>query len=42
MPGRSANKLLDQAGWILALLTLLGVLAHGVGRIHAARKGVGK
>lgn len=42
MPGRCANKLLDQAGWILALLTLLGVIAHGLGRILAARKGAPK
>ncbi len=42
MPGRSGNQLLDKAGWILALLTLLGVIAHGLGRILAARKGVRK
>ncbi len=35
MPGRGDNnKLLDMAGWILSLLTLLGVLAHGAGRIY--------
>lgn len=39
MPGRSANPWLDRAGWILALLTLLGVLAHGAVRMVAARKG---
>jgi hypothetical protein len=38
MPGRSANKLLDMAGWSIALLTLIGVLVHGAGRIYAARK----
>ncbi len=42
MPGRSANKLLDMAGWTIALLTLLGVLAHGAGRIYSARKGARK
>jgi hypothetical protein len=39
MPGRSANKLLDMGGWSIALLTLLGVLGHGAGRIYAAKKG---
>jgi octaheme c-type cytochrome (tetrathionate reductase family) len=39
MPGRSSNKLLDMAGWTIALLTLVGVLVHGAGRIYAARKG---
>lgn len=41
MPGRGDNnKLLDMAGWGLALLTLLGVIAHGAGRIYMSnRKG---
>ena len=40
MPGRGDNsKLLDMAGWTLALLTLIGVLIHGAGRIYAHRKG---
>ena len=40
MPGRGDNnKLLDMAGWGLALLTLIGVLIHGAGRIYAHRKG---
>lgn len=40
MPGRGDNnKLLDMAGWALALLTLIGVLIHGAGRIYAHRKG---
>ncbi|MBI5890272.1 MAG: tetrathionate reductase family octaheme c-type cytochrome [Nitrosomonadales bacterium] len=41
MPGRGDNnKLLDAAGWIVALLTLLGVIAHGAGRIYLSnRKG---
>ena len=40
MPGRGDNsKLLDKAGWVLALLTLIGVLIHGAGRIYAHRKG---
>lgn len=35
MPGRGdQNKLLDLAGWSLALLTLLGVIAHGAGRVY--------
>lgn len=41
MPGRGDNnKLLDMGGWAIALLTLLGVLAHGAGRIYMSyRKG---
>jgi octaheme c-type cytochrome (tetrathionate reductase family) len=40
MPGRGDNNpLLDMAGWGLALLTLIGVLVHGAGRIYAHRKG---
>jgi len=41
MPGRGDNnKLLDTAGWALALLTLLGVIIHGAGRIYMSyRKG---
>ncbi len=41
MPGRGDNnKLLDMGGWALALLTLLGVIAHGAGRIYMSyRKG---
>ncbi|NTV96012.1 MAG: tetrathionate reductase family octaheme c-type cytochrome [Thiobacillus sp.] len=42
MPGRSANKLIDMAGWSIALLSLLGVLAHGAGRYYAAKKGAHK
>jgi len=38
MPGRSANKLLDMGGWTISLLTLLGVLGHGAGRIYAAKR----
>ena len=35
MPGRvDNNQLLDKAGWALALLTLLGVLAHGARPHH--------
>ena len=33
MPGRDSNKLLDMAGWTLALLALIGVLIHSVIRI---------
>ena len=40
MPGRGDNnKWLDMGGWALALLTLIGVLIHGAGRIYAHRKG---
>ena len=40
MPGRGDNnKLLDMGGWALALLTLIGVLLHGAGRIYAHKKG---
>ena len=33
------SKLVDTAGWTLALLTLLGVIVHGAIRIVASRKG---
>ncbi len=40
MPARDGNKLLDYAGWSIALLTLLGVLFHGGLRIYlSTRKG---
>jgi hypothetical protein len=40
MPGRGDNnKWLDMGGWALALLTLIGVLLHGAGRIYTHRKG---
>ncbi|MFA5082257.1 MAG: tetrathionate reductase family octaheme c-type cytochrome, partial [Hydrogenophilaceae bacterium] len=42
MPGRSGNKLLDMAGWTIALLSLIGVLVHGTIRIFASRKGAHK
>ncbi|NLC09857.1 MAG: tetrathionate reductase family octaheme c-type cytochrome [Gammaproteobacteria bacterium] len=38
MPGRDRNIWLDRAGWSIALLTLLGALAHGAGRILASRR----
>ncbi|MBS4098323.1 MAG: tetrathionate reductase family octaheme c-type cytochrome [Sulfuricella sp.] len=39
MPSRGdQNKLLDLGGWVLALLTLLGVLAHGAGRIYMSKR----
>ena len=41
MPGRDANPWLDRIGWGIALLTLLGVLAHGGARILMARRGDG-
>lgn len=38
MPGHSANRWVDMAGWGLALLTLLGVLAHGAIRLVLRNK----
>jgi hypothetical protein len=38
MPGRDANKLLNWAGWALALLALVGVLIHGAIRIVTRNK----
>jgi octaheme c-type cytochrome (tetrathionate reductase family) len=42
MPGRRANYWLDLIGWSIAGLTLLGMLAHGAGRIYVARKSAAK
>ncbi len=42
IPGRRANEWLDIAGWGLAGLAFLGVLAHGGIRIFISRKGAGK
>ena len=33
IPGRDSNEALDFFGWIIALLTLVGVVMHGAGRI---------
>ena len=33
MPGRDNSPVLDKIGWIIALLTLIGVIAHGGMRI---------
>jgi hypothetical protein len=33
IPGRDASQKLDMVGWSIALLTLIGVLMHGLGRI---------
>jgi len=33
IPGRDASKILDTVGWSIALLTLVGVMLHGIGRI---------
>lgn len=41
VPGDHANALLDQLGWGLVLLTLLGVLAHGAVRIVSRGKASG-
>jgi octaheme c-type cytochrome (tetrathionate reductase family) len=38
LPGRDRLPLLDLAGWLLASLTLLGVLVHGGLRIYTSRK----
>jgi hypothetical protein len=38
IPGRDALPWLDRAGFALALLTLIGVLGHGLGRYLAARR----
>jgi octaheme c-type cytochrome (tetrathionate reductase family) len=38
IPGRDANPLIDKAAWLLALLTLLGVLGHAAIRIFASKK----
>lgn len=38
MPGRSANPWLDKIGWLLAALTLFGVLVHGAIRIVMSKK----
>ena len=38
MPGRDTNKLLNIAGWTIALLTLIGVLIHGGLRIFSRNK----
>lgn len=38
LPGRDNIPLLDKAGWVLALLTLLGVLGHGAIRIISHKK----
>jgi octaheme c-type cytochrome (tetrathionate reductase family) len=33
IPGRDASQKLDRIGWTIALLTLIGVLVHALGRI---------
>jgi octaheme c-type cytochrome (tetrathionate reductase family) len=35
IPGRDADIWLDMAGWSIALLTLIGVILHGLGRIFS-------
>jgi len=42
LPGRHGNPLLDKLGWSFAGLALLGVVAHGAGRIYTSRKGAEK
>ncbi|MBT8119199.1 MAG: tetrathionate reductase family octaheme c-type cytochrome [Gammaproteobacteria bacterium] len=33
IPGRDADKTLDAYGWLIASMTLVGVILHGIGRI---------
>ena len=33
IPSRDASRKLDMVGWAIALLTLIGVVMHGLGRI---------
>jgi hypothetical protein len=42
IPGHHAHEWLDKLGWPLAGLTLLGVMAHGAGRVLVRRKGARK
>jgi hypothetical protein len=42
LPGAGANALLDKLGWGLALLTLLGMLGHGVVRFLSRGKTQGE
>ena len=37
IPGRNAGSLLDRLGWPMVALTLLGVIAHGIGRFVTRR-----
>lgn len=38
MPSRDSNRLLDMAGWMLVLLSFIGVLIHGGLRIYTSKK----
>ncbi len=38
MPGRDANPWIDRIGWLLAALTLVGVLVHGLARLFIGRR----
>lgn len=38
LPARDANVWVDRIGWTIALLSLLGVLAHGAARVVTRRK----
>ncbi|MBI5331517.1 MAG: tetrathionate reductase family octaheme c-type cytochrome [Betaproteobacteria bacterium] len=42
MPGRDGNVWLDRLGWTFALLALIGVIAHGAGRVYMHKKGAQK
>ena len=40
IPGRDARVKMDMVGWGIALLTLVGVIIHAIGRVisHLRRK----
>jgi hypothetical protein len=42
LPGAGTHALLDRMGWGLAVLTLLGMLAHGVVRLVSRGKTQGE
>ena len=39
MPGQSNNATLDKLGMLAVILTLLGVLGHGLIRVFLSKKG---
>ena len=39
MPGRNNTPIIDKIGWTLALLTLIGVLIHGLIRVFTSKRG---
>ncbi len=38
LPGRDYNNLLDTLGWLLVVLTLVGIFIHGLGRIFIPKR----